>query len=260
MADNPPRLLQGYGALANNDCPKWRTGSFGGIGHQLRRGRGELPSKWDNQSEWLSQKSLERLPCRGAPHEHGVPVWVWVSCWILALDRMFTEETCPVQCLRWQALELNPQVLLRWWKPIGKLPVMDIAGSITSTCRRKKSVNTFAAVEIHTRWLALPIGSTRNPANRRLVVEGGFVYDATVTLLNCRTGWSGWETAFGRPVYLDANDMRFALRAGVQLWNPVLYYLETPLILCQENQGRVLSVGPHCRLVAHLKALALAKF
>ena len=91
MADNPPRLLQGYGAHPGNtmDCPEWRSGSFGcAICDQLRRGQGELPSERRQAIGMVALKSLERLP-EGVRHMNMDPCMSMGLVLIWRLHRMF---------------------------------------------------------------------------------------------------------------------------------------------------------------------------
>jgi peptidoglycan/xylan/chitin deacetylase (PgdA/CDA1 family) len=111
------------------------------------------------------------------------------------------------------------------------------------------------AIEIHTRLTGeRPLGwytGRTSPNTRRLVVEnGGFVYDADD--YNDDLPW--YDTRYGRPQLvlpytLDANDMRFATAQGFNCGDDFLNYLKDSFDVLYAEEGRMMSVGLHCRLV-----------
>jgi len=111
------------------------------------------------------------------------------------------------------------------------------------------------AIDIHTRLtgerpLGWYIGRT-SPNTRRLVVEnGGFVYDAD----DYSDDLPWYDTRYGRPQLvvpytLDANDMRFATAQGFNSGEDFFNYLRDSFDVLYAEEGRMMSVGLHCRLV-----------
>ena len=111
------------------------------------------------------------------------------------------------------------------------------------------------AVDIHTRLTGeRPLGwytGRTSPNTRRLVLEnGGFVYDADD--YNDDLPW--YDTRYGRPQLvvpytLDANDMRFATAQGFNSGDDFLNYLKDSFDVLYAEEGRMMSVGLHCRLI-----------
>src|SRR5688500_10412000 len=111
------------------------------------------------------------------------------------------------------------------------------------------------AIDIHTRLTGeRPLGwytGRTSPNTRRLVVEnGGFVYDADD--YNDDLPW--YDTRYGKPQLvvpytLDANDMRFATAQGFNSGEDFFNYLRDSFDVLYAEEGRMMSVGLHCRLV-----------
>ncbi len=111
------------------------------------------------------------------------------------------------------------------------------------------------ALDIHTRLTGeRPLGwytGRTSPNTRRLVLEnGGFVYDADD--YNDDLPW--YDTRYGRPQLvvpytLDANDMRFATAQGFNSGDDFLNYLKDSFDVLYAEEGRMMSVGLHCRLI-----------
>jgi len=111
------------------------------------------------------------------------------------------------------------------------------------------------AIEIHARLTGeRPLGwytGRTSPNTRRLVVEnGGFVYDADD--YNDDLPW--YDRRHGKPQLvvpytLDANDMRFATAQGFNSGDQFLAYLKDAFDVLYAEEGRMMSVGLHCRLV-----------
>jgi putative urate catabolism protein len=110
------------------------------------------------------------------------------------------------------------------------------------------------AIEIQQRLTGTrPLGwytGRTSPNTRRLVVEdGGFVYDADD--YNDDLPW--YDTRYGKaqlvvPYTLDANDMRFATAQGFNSGLDFYHYLKDSFDVLYAEQGRMMSVGLHCRL------------
>ena len=111
------------------------------------------------------------------------------------------------------------------------------------------------AIEIQQRLTGeRPLGwytGRTSPNTRRLVVEdGGFVYDADD--YNDELPW--YDTRYAKPQLvvpytLDANDMRFATAQGFNSGADFLTYLKDSFDVLYAEEGRMMSVGLHCRLV-----------
>ena len=97
-----------------------------------------------------------------------------------------------------------------------------------------------------------------SPNTRRLVVEdGGFVYDADVY----NDDLPFYDTRYGKPQLvvpytLDANDMRFATAQGFNSGDDFFGYLKDSFDVLYAEEGRMMSVGLHCRLVGRPGRLA----
>jgi peptidoglycan/xylan/chitin deacetylase (PgdA/CDA1 family) len=111
------------------------------------------------------------------------------------------------------------------------------------------------AIDIHTRLTGgRPLGwyaGRTSPNTRRLVVDnGGFVYDADD--YNDDLPW--YDTRYGKPQLvvpytLDANDMRFATPQGFNSGEDFFNYLRDSFDVLYAEEGRMMSVGLHCRLI-----------
>jgi putative urate catabolism protein len=111
------------------------------------------------------------------------------------------------------------------------------------------------AIDIHTRLTGeRPLGwytGRTSPNTRRLVVEeGGFVYDAD----DYSDDLPWYDTRYGKPQLvvpytLDANDMRFATAQGFNSGDDFFNYLRDSFDVLYAEEGRMMSVGLHCRLV-----------
>ena len=127
------------------------------------------------------------------------------------------------------------------------------------------------AIEIQKRLTGeRPLGwytGRTSPNTRRLVVEdGGFVYDADdyddlpwYDTRHRKSGAkNGGEPQLVVPYTLDANDMRFATPQGFNTGLDFYNYLKDGFDVLYAEEGRMMSVGLHCRLVGRpgrLKAL-----
>ncbi len=118
------------------------------------------------------------------------------------------------------------------------------------------------AIEIQRRLTGeRPLGwytGRTSPNTRRLVVEdGGFLYDADD--YNDDLPW--YDARYGKaqlvvPYTLDANDMRFATAQGFNSGDDFFTYLKDAFDVLYAEEGRMMSVGLHCRLVGRPGRLA----
>jgi peptidoglycan/xylan/chitin deacetylase (PgdA/CDA1 family) len=96
-----------------------------------------------------------------------------------------------------------------------------------------------------------------------VVEDGGFVYDADdynddLPWYDTRYMESGGKPQLVVPYTLDANDMRFATAQGFNAGEQFFSYLRDAFDVLYAEEGRMMSVGLHCRLVGRpgrLKAL-----
>jgi peptidoglycan/xylan/chitin deacetylase (PgdA/CDA1 family) len=102
-----------------------------------------------------------------------------------------------------------------------------------------------------------------SPNTRRLVAEdGGFVYDAD----DYNDDLPFYDARYGKPQLvvpytLDANDMRFATAQGFNSGDDFFNYLKDSFDVLYAEEGRMMSVGLHCRLVGRPgRAAALERF
>jgi len=127
------------------------------------------------------------------------------------------------------------------------------------------------AIEIHGRLTGeRPLGwytGRTSPNTRRLVVEdGGFVYDADdynddLPWYDTRYRDKSGKPQLVVPYTLDANDMRFATAQGFNSGDDFFNYLKDSFDVLYAEEGRMMSVGLHCRLVGRPgRAAALEKF
>ena len=127
------------------------------------------------------------------------------------------------------------------------------------------------AIEIHRRLTGeRPLGwytGRTSPNTRRLVVEdGGFVYDADdynddLPWYDTRYRDKSGKPQLVVPYTLDANDMRFATAQGFNSGDDFFNYLKDSFDVLYAEEGRMMSVGLHCRLVGRPgRAAALEKF
>ena len=275
MKFNSPRLIKGYGP--HPPRPEWTApnGKKARVAVQFvinyEEGGEHCVLNGDDRSEWLLSEIVGATPYEGVRHmnmeslyEYGSRVGFW------RLHQMFQsrEMLCTVFAVA-KALELNPAVAgamteANW--EIASHGYRWIDYQHMSEAEEREHIRK--AVEIHTRITgSRPLGIYQgkpSPNTRRLIVEeGGFLYDAD----SYADELPYWVKVSGKPhlvvpYTLDANDMRFACAQGFNSGSQFFTYLKDSFdFMYQENQGRILSVGLHCRLVARPgRALALAKF
>ncbi|MAA77723.1 MAG: allantoinase PuuE [Deltaproteobacteria bacterium] len=225
----------------------------------------------DDRSEWLLSEIVGASPYVGVRHmnmeslyEYGSRVGFW------RLHRLFTDRSIPCTVFAVaSALAKNPQVCLAMresdWE-IASHGLRWIDYQYMPEDEEREHIRN--AVAIHTDCIGTrPLGIYQgkpSPNTRRLVVEeGGFVYDAD----SYGDEFPYWTKVEGVnhlvvPYTLDANDMRFACAQGFNSGDQFYTYLRDAVdFLREEDQGRVLSIGLHCRLVARPgRARALQRF
>ena len=225
----------------------------------------------DDRSEWLLSEIVGATPYVGVRHmnmeslyEYGSRVGFW------RLHRLFTERSIPCTVFAVaSALAKNPQVCLAMKETNWEIASHGLRWiDYQHMPQEEERAHIRDAVAIHTDCIgSRPLGIYQgkpSPNTRRLVVEeGGFVYDAD----SYNDELPYWTKVEGRdhlvvPYTLDANDMRFACAQGFNSGDQFYTYLRDAVdFLREEDQGRVLSIGLHCRLVARPgRARALQRF
>ena len=270
-----PRDLVGYGSQPPRPQWKAKNGKPARLVVQFvinyEEGGEHCLLNGDDRSEWLLSEIVGAQPYIGVRHmnmetlyEYGSRVGFW------RLHRLFTDRDLPCTVFAVaRALEQNEEaakamVSAGWEVASHGLRWIDYQYMPEEEERR----HIQEAVRIHTQCTgSRPLGIYQgkpSPNTRRLIVEeGGFVYDAD----SYADELPYWVQIHDKhhlvvPYTLDANDMRFACAQGFNSGTQFYTYLKDAFdFLHQENQGRMLSIGLHCRLVARPgRALALARF
>ena len=269
------RDLIGYGADAPR--PKWTSGN----GHRAKtvvqfvinyeEGGEHCILNGDDRSEWLLSEIVGATPYVGVRHmnmeslyEYGSRVGFW------RLHRMFTQRSIPCTVFAVaSALAQNKEVCQAMAQSEWEIASHGLRWiDYQHMPEEEERAHIRDAVAIHTDCVGTrPLGIYQgkpSPNTRRLIVEeGGFVYDAD----SYADEFPYWVDVEGQdhlvvPYTLDANDMRFACAQGFNSGDQFFTYLRDSVdFLREEDQGRVLSIGLHCRLVARPgRARALQRF
>lgn len=225
----------------------------------------------DDRSEWLLSEIVGATPYLGVRHmnmeslyEYGSRVGFW------RLHRLFTERSIPCTVFAVaSALAKNPQACSAMRESDWEIASHGLRWiDYQYMPQEEEREHIRDAVAIHTDCIGTrPLGIYQgkpSPNTRRLVVEeGGFVYDAD----SYGDELPYWTSVEGLnhlvvPYTLDANDMRFACAQGFNSGEQFYTYLRDAVdFLREEDQGRILSIGLHCRLVARPgRARALQRF
>jgi putative urate catabolism protein len=260
MASDPtyPRDLVGYGPRPPR--PKWPGGARLALNFVLNYEEGGENAilHGDRASEAFLSEIVGARPLDGARHmsmesiyEYGSRVGVW------RILELFSRYDMPLTVFGIaMAMERNPaaveafleaghEIASHGWRWIDYQDVpMDA-----------EREHMQRAIDVHTRLTGeRPLGwytGRTSPNTRRLVVEdGGFLYDADD--YNDDLPW--YDTRHGRPQLvvpytLDANDMRFATAQGFNSGEQFFAYLRDAFDVLYAEEGRMMSVGLHCRLV-----------
>ena len=270
-----PRDLVGYGSQPPR--PQWKApnGESARLVVQFvinyEEGGEHCILNGDDRSEWLLSDIIGATPYIGVRHmnmeslyEYGSRVGFW------RLHRLFTDRGLPctvfaVAKALGQNLEAAQAMVEADWE-VASHGLRWIDYQYMPEAEERAHIKE--AVAIHTACTgSRPLGIYQgkpSPNTRRLIVEeGGFVYDAD-SYADELPYWVkvGERDHLIVPYTLEANDMRFACAQGFNSGRQFFDYLRDAFdYLYQENQGRVLSIGLHCRIVARPgRAQALARF
>ena len=269
------RDLIGYGAQAPRPQWKSKNGRPAKMVIQFvinyEEGGEHCILNGDDRSEWLLSEIVGATPYVGVRHmnmeslyEYGSRVGFW------RLHRLFTERSIPCTVFAVaSALAKNTEACLAMKETNWEIASHGLRWiDYQYMPQEEERAHIRDAVAIHTDCIgSRPLGIYQgkpSPNTRRLVVEeGGFVYDAD----SYNDELPYWTKVGGAdhlvvPYTLDANDMRFACAQGFNSGDQFYTYLRDAVdFLREEDQGRVLSIGLHCRLVARPgRARALQRF
>jgi putative urate catabolism protein len=225
----------------------------------------------DDRSEWLLSEIVGATPYMGVRHmnmeslyEYGSRVGFW------RLHRMFTERQLPCTVFAVaSALAQNREVSKAMAQTDWEIASHGLRWIDYQHMKEEEErAHICDAIAIHTDCIGTrPLGIYQgkpSPNTRRLIVEeGGFLYDAD-SYGDELPYWTKIENMnhLVVPYTLDANDMRFACAQGFNSGDQFFTYLKDGVdFLREENEGRILSIGLHCRLVARPgRARALGRF
>ena len=267
---NYPRDLAGYGA--HPPKARWPGGAKLAVQFVLNYEEGGENAilHGDKASEAFLSEIVGAQPVEGARHmsmesiyEYGSRAGVW------RILRLFERYEMPLTVFGIaMAMERNPaaveaflkaghEIASHGWRWINYQYVpLDV-----------EREHMQRAIEVQRRLTGeRPLGwytGRTSPNTRRLVVEdGGFVYDAD----DYNDDLPFYDTRHGKPQLvvpytLDANDMRFATAQGFNSGDDFYNYLKDSFDVLYAEEGRMMSVGLHCRLVGRPGRLAsLEKF
>ena len=268
--ENYPRDLLGY--RGNPPNPNWPDGARTAVQFVINyeEGAENCILHGDSQSEAFLSEIVGAAPLSNkrnmnmeSLYEYGSRAGFW------RLHRLFTERHMPVTVFGVaMALARNPHAVeamksadweiachgLRW------IDYQDID-------KQTEQEHLNSAIRLHTQVTgSRPTGwylGRCSPNTHQLVAEeGGFVYNS-----DCYSDdLPYWDHSFGTPQLmlpytLDVNDMRFVTPQGFNSGQQFYTYLKDTFDVLNDEGGRMMSVGLHCRLAGRPgRAAALARF
>jgi putative urate catabolism protein len=260
-----PRDLIGYGPKPPK--PRWPGGARVALQFVLNYEEGgeNCVLHGDKASEAFLSEIIGAQPLEGVRHmsmeslyEYGSRVGVW------RLLELFARYELPLTVFGVaMAMERNPAVVEAFLKAEHEVASHGWRWiNYQYAPLELEREHMQRAIEIHRRLTGeRPLGwytGRTSPNTRRLVVEdGGFVYDAD----DYNDELPFYDTRHARPQLvvpytLDANDMRFATAQGFNSGDDFFNYLKDSLDVLYAEEGRMMSVGLHCRLVGRPGRLA----
>jgi putative urate catabolism protein len=260
-----PRDLTGYGAKPPK--PKWPGSARVALQFVLNYEEGGENAilHGDKASEAFLSEIVGAQPLEGVRHmsmeslyEYGSRVGVW------RILELFARYEMPLTVFGVaMALERNPAAVEAFLKAGHEIASHGWRWiNYQSMPIEEEREHMQRAIEIQRRLTGeRPLGwytGRTSPNTRRLVVEdGGFVYDAD----DYNDDLPFYDRRYGRPQLvvpytLDANDMRFATAQGFNSGDDFFNYLKDSFDVLYAEQGRMMSVGLHCRLVGRPGRLA----
>ncbi|DAZ99663.1 TPA: hypothetical protein N0F65_001900 [Lagenidium giganteum] len=264
MALGPKRDLIGYGRKGFD--PKWPGGKRLAVQFVINYEEGgeNCILDGDKGSEHLLSDIVGCTPYVGQRHlnmeslyEYGSRAGFW------RLHRVFTERQIPVTVYAvGLALEKNPDagraMVEAGWEVASHGYRWIDHQNVDEATEREHIRKT---IQVHERVIGKrPVGIYQgkpNTSTRRLVVEeGGFLYDSDAY----NDDLPYWNHEYGRPhlvipYTLNNNDMKFVSMQGFNSGDQFFTYLKDAFdVLLAEGragQPKMMSIGLHCRVVAH---------
>lgn len=275
MADETyPRDMVGYGR--NPPDPRWPGGARIAVQFVLNYEEGgeNCVLHGDAASEAFLSEITGALPLQGVRHMNMESIYEYGSrAGFWRLWRLFGERGLPLTVYGVaMALERNPEAVAAmketdWEIASHGLRWIDYQFVEREVERR----HLLEAIRVHTevtgeRPLGWYSGRTSPNSLELAVADGGFLYVAD-SYADDLPYWVevGGQRQLVVPYTLDANDMRFAIRAGFTAGDQFFNYLKDSFdVLYAEGErgaAKMLSIGLHCRLVGRPgRAAALARF
>lgn len=275
MADETyPRDMVGYGR--NPPDPRWPGGARIAVQFVLNYEEGgeNCILHGDAASEAFLSEITGALPLQGVRHMNMESIYEYGSrAGFWRLWRLFGERGLPLTVYGVaMALERNPEAVAAmketdWEIASHGLRWIDYQFVEREVERR----HLLEAIRVHTevtgeRPLGWYSGRTSPNSLELAVADGGFLYVAD-SYADDLPYWVevGGQRQLVVPYTLDANDMRFAIRAGFTAGDQFFNYLKDSFdVLYAEGErgaAKMLSIGLHCRLVGRPgRAAALARF
>lgn len=265
-----PRDLLGY--RGNPPNPNWPDGARTAVQFVINyeEGAENCILHGDSQSEAFLSEIVGAAPLSNkrnmnmeSLYEYGSRAGFW------RLHRLFTERHMPVTVFGVaMALARNPHAVeamksANWEIACHGLRWIDYQDIDKET--EQEHLNS--AIRLHTQVTgSRPTGwylGRCSPNTHQLVAEeGGFVYNS-----DCYSDdLPYWDHSFGTPQLmlpytLDVNDMRFVTPQGFNSGQQFYTYLKDTFDVLNDEGGRMMSVGLHCRLAGRPgRAAALARF
>ena len=265
-----PRDLLGY--RGNPPNPNWPDGARTAVQFVINyeEGAENCILHGDSQSEAFLSEIVGAAPLSNkrnmnmeSLYEYGSRAGFW------RLHRLFTERHMPVTVFGVaMALARNPHAVdamksANWEIACHGLRWIDYQDIDKET----EQEHLKSAIRLHTQVTgSRPTGwylGRCSPNTHQLVAEeGGFVYNS-----DCYSDdLPYWDHSFATPQLmlpytLDVNDMRFVTPQGFNSGQQFYTYLKDTFDVLNDEGGRMMSVGLHCRLAGRPgRAAALARF
>lgn len=275
MADETyPRDMVGYGR--NPPDPRWPGGARIAVQFVLNYEEGgeNCILHGDAASEAFLSEITGALPLQGVRHMNMESIYEYGSrAGFWRLWRLFGERGLPLTVYGVaMALERNPEAVAAMKEADWEIASHGLRWiDYQFVDREVERLHLLEAIRVHTEvtgerpqgWYS---GRTSPNSLELAVADGGFLYVAD----SYADDLPYWVEVGGRrqlivPYTLDANDMRFAIRAGFTSGDQFFNYLKDSFdVLYTEGQSgaaKMLSIGLHCRLVGRPgRAAALARF
>jgi len=268
--DNYPRDLTGYRGCPPD--PRWPGNARTAVQFVINyeEGAENCVLHGDGQSEAFLSEIVAATPVPNGRNMNMESLYEYGSrCGFWRLHRLFTERDMPVTVFGVaMALARNPDAV-----DAMKSANWEIAShgyrwiDYQFVEKAIEQEHLAKAIDVHARVTgARPSGwylGRCSPHTHQLIAEeGGFIYNS-----DCYSDdLPYWDYTFEQsqlmvPYTLDANDMRFVTAQGFNSGQQFFDYLKDTFDVLNDEGGRMMSVGLHCRLAGRPgRAAALARF